>query len=187
MSKRRISAGPYIVPMPVVLVGALVDGKANFMTAAFCTIVNTQPAVIACGLNPTHCTSRGIEAQGCFSINLPSRDQVEITDYCGLNSGDSVDKSDIFRTFQGDLPAPLIEECSLNAECRLIATHRLPVDTVYLAEIVAVHADDRVLTEGKLDWRKVQPLLFTFPDAMYWQLGESAGKAWSVGKKFQRD
>ena len=36
-------------PMPVVLVGAEVEGKANFMTAAFLGIANYKPPVVAYG------------------------------------------------------------------------------------------------------------------------------------------
>jgi flavin reductase (DIM6/NTAB) family NADH-FMN oxidoreductase RutF len=186
MSKQRIEPGPYLVPMPIVLVGALVEGKPNFMTAAFCSIVNTRPPAIACGLSPKHRTCRGIEANGCFSINLPESEQMEITDYCGLNSGDRVDKGKLFRTFTGELAgAPMIEECAVTAECRLLHTHALPVDTVYIAEIVSVYAEDRVLSQEKLDWQKLRPLLFTFPEGAYYRLGDRIDKAWSVGKRYR--
>ena len=45
MVKKKIKPGPFLVPMPVVLVGSVVDGKPNFMTAAFSTIVNFNPPV----------------------------------------------------------------------------------------------------------------------------------------------
>ena len=182
MSKQRIEPGPYLVPMPIVLVGAMVDGKPNFMTAAFCTIVNTRPPTIVCGLNPEHRTCRGMEENGCFSINLPELDQVEVTDYCGIHSGNEVDKSQLFRTFTGELPAPMIEECAVTAECRLVHGHPLAIDTVYVGEIVSVHAEERVLTDGALDWQKLRPLLFTFPDGAYRRMGERLAKAWDVGK-----
>jgi flavin reductase (DIM6/NTAB) family NADH-FMN oxidoreductase RutF len=173
--------------MPTVIVGAMVDGKPNFMTAAFCAIVNTRPPTVACGLNPKHRTCRGMVENGCFSINLPELHQVEITDYCGLCSGDRVDKSQLFRTFSGELPgAPMIEECAVTAECRLVHSHPLAIDTIYVGEIVSVHAEERALTDGQLDWQKLRPLLFTFPDGAYWRMGERLAKAWDVGKGFRR-
>jgi flavin reductase (DIM6/NTAB) family NADH-FMN oxidoreductase RutF len=187
MSKQRLQPGPYLVPMPAVLVGSVVGGKPNFMTAAFGSIVNFRPPAIALGLSPKHRTCRGIEEHRCFSVNIPSDDQVEITDYCGLVSGDRVDKSELFKTFSGELAAaPLIEACALGAECRLLHSYPLEVDTVYVAEIVAVHADERVLTDGKVDWRKLRPMIFTFPDAAYWRLGDYLAKAWDVGKGLRR-
>jgi flavin reductase (DIM6/NTAB) family NADH-FMN oxidoreductase RutF len=187
MARKTIKPGPYIVPMPTVLVGSVVDGRANFMTAAFCGIANFQPPVIACGLSPTHRTCRGIEELGVFSVNVPSEDQVVITDYCGVVSGDKVDKSAVFETFTGSLDgAPMIAGCPLTAECRLLQKVPFEVDTLYIAEIVAVHADDSVLTDDKVDWNKLRPLIFTFPDGAYWRMGEYLAKAWSVGKKHQR-
>lgn len=184
MAKTIIKPGPFIVPMPTVLVGALVDGRPNFMTAAFCGIANFKPPVIGCGLSPTHRTSRGIEQHQQLSINVPSQDQVVITDYCGLVSGDKVDKSTLFETFTGTLPgAPMIASCALTAECRLVQSIPFGVDTLYLAEIVSVHADEAILTDGQVDWHKLRPLLFTFPDAGYWAMGEYLAKAWSVGKQ----
>jgi flavin reductase (DIM6/NTAB) family NADH-FMN oxidoreductase RutF len=184
MAKRIIKPGPYIVPMPTVLVGSLVDGRPNFMTAAFCGIANFKPPVIGCGLSPTHRTCRGIEEHGAFSINLPDADQVVVTDYCGLVSGDKVDKGTLFETFTGELAAaPMIASFPLTAECRLIQSVPFGVDTLYLAEIVTVHAEEAVLTGENVDWHKLHPLIFTFPDSGYWRMGEYVAKAWSVGKQ----
>jgi flavin reductase (DIM6/NTAB) family NADH-FMN oxidoreductase RutF len=187
MTKKSIAPGPFVVPMPVVLVGALVDGKPNFMPAAFVGIANMKPAVIGCGLNPAHQTCQGIEREKVFSLNLPSADQVEITDYCGIHSGKEVDKASLFTTFTGAATAaPMIESCKLTAECRLIHSVPYAVDTLYLGEIVAVHVDEEALVNGKPDWKKIAPLLFTFPDSGYWKLGDPLARAWSVGKNFKR-
>ena len=53
-------------------------------------------------------------------------------------------------------------------------------------EIVDVHADEAVLDRGEVDWAKVRPLLFTFPQPTYWRLGEPAGRAWSMGKGYRK-
>jgi flavin reductase (DIM6/NTAB) family NADH-FMN oxidoreductase RutF len=185
MAKIPIAPGPYLVPMPTVLVGSMVEGRPNFMTAAFCSIVNIRPPVIACGLSPKHRTCRGLEETRVFSINVPTVEQVEITDHCGLVSGDNVDKSGLFDVSAGSLGAPLIAECPITAECRLLSSTPLDVDTVYLGEIVSVQADESVLTDGDLDWSKVRPLLFTFPKGNYWRFGEHVARAWSVGKGFR--
>lgn len=184
MARKSITPGPYIVPMPAILVGSLVEDRPNFMTAAFCGIANFQPPMIACGLSPAHRTCRGIEEHRQLSINVPSQDQVVVTDYCGLVSGDKVDKGALFETFIGALDAaPMISAFPLTAECRLVKSVPLGVDTLYIAEIVGVHAEEEVLTDGEVDWSKVRPLLFTFPAPSYWRLGDFAGRAWSIGKQ----
>ncbi len=185
MKRIKLEPGPFVVPMPVALVGANVDGKANFMPAAFVAVVNTRPPVVACGLSPGHHTCAGIVASRCFSLNLPSADLVEATDWCGLTSGRATDKSRVFDVSPGEVTgAPLVGQCRLSAECRLLQTVPFAVDTVYFGEVVAVYADEAVVTDGEPDWRKLAPLLFTFPDASYWKLGERVAQAWSVGKRF---
>jgi flavin reductase (DIM6/NTAB) family NADH-FMN oxidoreductase RutF len=184
MSKKTIEPGPFLVPMPTVLVGSVVEGRANFMAAAFCAVVDFRPPKLACGLSPKHRTCRGIVEHGAFSISVPSVEQVEVTDYCGLVSGDKVDKSALFDTFTGTLGVPMISDCPLTAECRLLNSIPLDVDTLYLGEIVSVHAEERVLTDGKVDWGKLQPLIFSFPGGHYWRLGEHVAKAWDIGKGY---
>ena len=186
MKKIEIEPGPFIVPMPTVLVGAVVDGKPNFMTAAFVGIVNFKPPIIACGLSPTHYTCNGIAETGVFSINLPHAGMVVETDWCGIFSGDKKDKSAVFETFTGKTPlAPMISDCRLTAECKVVNTVKFEIDTVYFGEIVGVHVDESALVNGKPDWAAIAPLLFTFPDNGYWKLGEYVAKAWSVGKQFK--
>lgn len=185
MPKIQIEPGPFIVPMPVVLVGANVEGRPNFMTAAFVGIVNVSPPIIVCGLNATHHTSLGIVANRSFSLNVPSEAMVEVTDWCGIASGNKTDKSTAFTVVPGRVTgAPMVSECRLTAECRLVDTRPFTPDVSYFAEIVAVYADEEVMTDGALDWSKVSPLLFTFPDKSYRTLGDKIAKAWSVGKDY---
>jgi flavin reductase (DIM6/NTAB) family NADH-FMN oxidoreductase RutF len=187
MAKKHIEPGPFIIPMPTVLVGAMVEGKPNFMTAAFVGIVNFRPPIIACGLSPTHLTCKGITANKAFSINIPPAEMVEKTDYCGLYSGTKVDKAGLFDLFHGDLEgAPMINECRLSAECKLIDSVPYEVDTMFLGEIVSIYADEEVAEDGNLDWAKINPLIFTFPDKGYWKLGDYLARAWKVGKGLKK-
>lgn len=172
--------------MPVVLVGADIGGKPNFMTAAFVAITNVKPPMVACGLNPKHHTCDGIEANRAFSLCLPSADQVEVVDWCGIVSGEKTDKSEVFTVFRGELSgAPMIEQCALCAECRLVQSTPYGLDSLFVAEIVSVHARPELLDGGKPDWKKISPLLFTFPEASYWKLGDYVAKAWHVGKGYE--
>lgn len=185
MSKVKLEPGPFVLPMPLALIGAEVNGKPNFMPAAFLGIANFKPTVVACGLSPTHLTCDGISANGTFSLNLPGPEIVEATDWCGIRTGHKIDKSTVFETFSGELEkAPMIKGCRLTAELRLIKTEAFEVDTVYYGEVVAVYVDDGALRDGSPDWKKVNPMLFTFPDKGYWQLGDFVAKAWSVGKDY---
>jgi flavin reductase (DIM6/NTAB) family NADH-FMN oxidoreductase RutF len=186
MSKVNLGANAYIYPMPVTLVGAMVEERANFMAVGWVMRVNRQPPLLAVALNKAHYTPKGIRAQRSFSVNFPGADLMEKADYCGLVSGHKVDKSGLFRVFFGELKtAPLIEECPLGLECRVFDVVELPANDLFIGEIVAAYADEDCLSDGQPDILKINPLVLTMPDNNYWTVGAHAGRAWGAGKKLK--
>jgi flavin reductase (DIM6/NTAB) family NADH-FMN oxidoreductase RutF len=176
-----------LYPMPVTIVGALVDGRVNFINIAHVGIFNAAaPHRISLGMGKAHFTTAGIRANKAFSVNLPSQDMVTVADYVGLVSGKSVDKSKVFDVFWGELAgAPLIKSCKVAMECRLVETVDARTHDVFVGEIVATWADPAVLTDGRIDLGKVRPLLFDMSSREYWTLGPSIARCWSEGKKHQ--
>jgi flavin reductase (DIM6/NTAB) family NADH-FMN oxidoreductase RutF len=176
----------FVYPMPMTLIGAMVDGRPNFMAAAWVSRVNFKPAMMMIALGAHH-TNQGIEREGAFSINVPDAALLEKTDYCGIVSGKKVDKSKLFEVYHGSLAgAPLIKECPLAIACRLTQTVVLPFDTLYIGDVIEVFTEERFLTDGKPDVQKMNPFTLTMPDNRYWRVGELAGRAWSDGKKIKR-
>jgi flavin reductase (DIM6/NTAB) family NADH-FMN oxidoreductase RutF len=175
----------YVYPMPMTIIGAVVAGKPNFMAAAWVARVNFKPPMMMIALGAHH-TNLGVEANGAFSINVPDVPLLEKTDYCGIVSGKKVDKSKLFDVFFGSLPgAPLIRECPVSMACRLHQAVQLPFDTLYIGDIVEVYTEERFLTDGRPDIKKINPFTLTMPDNRYWRVGEEAGRAWSAGKKLK--
>ncbi|HVO68287.1 MAG TPA: flavin reductase, partial [Syntrophales bacterium] len=114
-------------------------------------------------------------------------DLMEKVDYCGLVSGEKVDKSKIFDIFYGDLPnAPMVRQCPLCMECNLVTAVDLPSNTLFIGEIMETYTEERFLTNSKPDIKKINPFTLTMPDNNYWNVGENAGKAWSIGKDFRK-
>lgn len=183
--KPSIGAKNCLYPMPTTLIGANVDGKPNYIVIAHVGIMDLQS--VSLGMAKAHYTNAGIKENGTFSVNIPSVDMVEKTDYCGIVSGKKVDKSPIFRHFYGSLgTAPMIEECPVNMECKLIRTVDFPKHDIFIGEIVETFCEDKYLTEGALDFAKVQPILFVMNDRGYWKLGERFARAWSVGRDLKK-
>lgn len=181
--KTNIGNNVFVYPMPVTLVGTKVEGKANFMAVGWVSRVNGNPPYIGIGINKNHHTTKGILENGAFSINFPSTDMVEKTDYCGLVSGRKEDKSKLFEVFYGQMEAaPMINECPLNLECGLVNTVEFPTNYFFIGEILAAYAEEEYLTDGKPDIKKMKPLLLTMPDNSYWTVGDYKGKAWEIGK-----
>lgn len=187
MKKTTLGPKTFLYPMPTVLVGALVNRKPNYLAIAFCGIVNHDPPMISVSLGKQHYTNQGIRDNHTFSVNIPSVDMVEITDYCGITSGNRVDKSILFGTFYGDLEtAPMIEECPLNLECRLVEIIDFGDHSeLFVGEIVQTHIGEEYLTENLPDVRKMRPIVFTMHDNNYWHIGEHLAQAWHVGRDFK--
>lgn len=183
MPKISIDTNAFVYPMPMVLVGAMVDGKANFMAVGWVSRVNFKPPMIAVALGPHH-TNKGIEQNRAFSVNIPDCALIDKTDYCGLVTGSHTDKSGVFDVFYGDkVPAaPLIAQCPLCMACTLVEQVRLPFNTLYIGKIEEVVAEQDCLTEGRPDVQKLKPFTLTMPDNNYWAVGPNIGRAWSAGK-----
>jgi flavin reductase (DIM6/NTAB) family NADH-FMN oxidoreductase RutF len=168
--------------MPVTLIGALVDGKPNYITIAHVGIIDMGHVSLSMG--KVHYTNAGIRENGTFSVNLPSVAMVKETDYCGLVSGRKADKGAMFETFYGVLEtAPMIAGCPVNMECRLVQTVDMPRHDVFIGEVVASYCDEDVSADNGVDFSKVEPILFAMYDRGYFRLGERFADAWSAGKE----
>jgi flavin reductase (DIM6/NTAB) family NADH-FMN oxidoreductase RutF len=186
--KKNIGNQNVLYPTPVTIVGALVNGKINFINIAHVGILNSGvPHLISLGMRKIHHTNAGIRENKTFSINILSQDKMVEMDYVGMVSGSKTDKSGVFETFFGELKtAPIIKNCPLSMECRLYDIYELKTHDVFIGEIVATHADEAVLSDGKVDLAKVKPLLFDMASKKYWSLGPTVGSCWSVGEQYKK-
>lgn len=184
MAKTKLGPQTLLCPMPAVLVGSLVEGKANFMTAAWCAIACMKPPAISVAINNSRHTLKGIRDTGTFSVNVPSTPLVKEVDFCGIYSGKKKDKSGVFDLFYGDLrTAPLIRECPLNLECKMTHSLDLGSHSLVVGQIMESHVDDDCLTDGKPDPEKMDPLVYLTSIQRYGKLGELIAKAFHVGKE----
>lgn len=175
IGKERVGA------VPVVIAGALVGGKANYITlGGFGSMSRAPPIVYVTSAKP-HYTNAGIRETGYFSVNVPSPDLVQKTDYVGLVSGRDTDKSGVFTPFYGSVDkAPMIRECPVNILCKVIKEIDLPNNDVFLGEILEVYVSKECLTDGKPDLKKINPVLLA--GGLYWELGSVVGTAYRDGK-----
>ena len=187
----KILMGPQtlIYPMPALLVGANVDDKPNFMTVAWCGIANGEPPMLSVAIRHYRYTLRGIRQSLTFSANIPSTDMVIETDYCGLKSGLKVNKAEDchFKVFYGKLDsAPLIEQCPINLECKVVHILDLGSHSLIVGRIEETHISESCLTDGKPDVDKIKPLTYiTAPARHYQALGKVIAKAYSIGEEMK--
>lgn len=190
MKKVALGAQPLVYPMPAFLIGADVDGKANFMTAAWSGIANSNPPMITVALQHHRSTLKGIKQNGAFSINVPSVEQAVETDYCGIISGSKEDKVAVcgFTVFRGKIKSvPMIEQCPVSLECRVVHILNLGSHELVVGQIEEVHMSEECLTNGEPDLAKVNPLIYcTGPDKSYHRMGDRVASAFSVGMEMKK-
>ncbi|MBW1961791.1 MAG: flavin reductase family protein [Deltaproteobacteria bacterium] len=189
---KKITFGPetYVYPKPAFLIGANVNGKPNFMAAAWCGIVNSEPPMIGVGIRPQRHTFKGVKENGTFSVNVPSIEHVQQMDYCGIYSGVREDKNNVcgFTIFYGKLKtAPMIEQFPVNLECSVVKEVKLGTHFLFIGQIQQVHVSENVLTNGLPDVEKIKPIIYSSGAEMaYYGLGSRLGAAHSCGKELKR-
>ena len=163
MNKTILDNKTFISPMPALLIGSLVDGNPNFMTAAWTGIATAEPPMITIGIEPERYTYKGILQNMAFSVNVPSADLVEEVDLCGRESGNITDKVKVckFQVFYGEIEtAPLIEQCPVNLECRVVHILNVGSYSLVIGQIEQAHVSKNCLTNGLPDVLKVDPIVF---------------------------
>ena len=183
----KVKLGPqFYLQSPITIIGATVDGKPNFQTAAWVSFANHKPNYIMAALNQNHFTAQGIRESETFSVNIPSSDMMIVVDYIGSNSGRDVDKTELFEVFYGDLKtAPMVRECPVNIEAKLVKTIQLPANHIFIGEVTEVYVGKDYQKEDSLDAEKIDPMIFSFWDMMYRKIGDPIGKAWFEGSKYK--
>lgn len=194
MNKQKLGPWNLLSPLLPVLVGTNVGDKPNYITVAFVGWLCYDTISVSVGHKQY--SNAGIQENGTFSVNQPSAGMVQKLDYCGLYSGSKVDKSVLFENFYGELQtAPMIKECPVNFECKVIQSIDRPVHTVFIGEVREVYFDANCLTDGVPDISKIDPILFSPKlgakvstkkfSGSYWRLGEHLAEAWKIGKELK--
>lgn len=173
MKRRELGPTTLLFPLPAVLVSCAHDGRRNVLTIAWTSTVASQPPAVAIGVRPERYSHEIIKSSGGFVINVPARDMLYATDYCGTVSGKTVDKFEALKLNTAParvVEAPLITDCPINIECIVRHTLECGSHTVFIGEVVEVHIDESIVGPGgDIDVARMGP--FAFYGAGYWSLG----------------
>ena len=131
-----------------------------------------------------HKTTENIELTGAFTVSFADVRTVAESDYLGIASGtkvpDKVARVGFTVSPSPNVDAPIIDQYPLTLECRVVSWK----DGILVGEVVNMSADECILTDGKVDLGKLQPIVFDAAALTYRALGEVVGQAWGSGKKF---
>ena len=172
--------------MPVLIVGTYDEnGCPNAMNAAWGGIYDTNQVMVC--LADDHKTTENIKATGAFTISFATSRMVAACDYVGIVSANDVPDKFAragFSVIKSEhVNAPIIAELPMTVECELIKFNE---DGICIGKIVNVSAEESILDEnGKVDAKKLDPLIYDSVTHAYWSFGEKVGKAFSDGKKIK--
>lgn len=173
--KRNIGAVPALYPCPVVVVGAMVDGKPSWTLAAHAGTVAHSHLMVS--LVKVHYINKGIRENKELSFNVVDEAWLKKADRMGVISANRTDKSEAFSYSIGENGAPVINDAKVSIECEVDGNYELENFDNFICRIQATYADDSVLNaDGKIDYHVLKPVLFEFPTYEYFVTGEAVGK-----------
>ena len=186
MSKVQWKGGTFIYPIPAVMVSCGTMEKSNIITVAWTGILNTNPAMCYISVRPERYSHNIIKENGEFAINLTTRQLAYATDWCGVKSGRDVDKfkeMKLTKEKANIISVPLIKESPVSVECKVKEIVPLGSHDMFVAEIVAIDADEKYIDEkGAFDISKCD--LIAYANGGYYPLEKKIGKfGYSVQKK----
>ena len=163
-----------------------IDFKHNLITVAWAGIVCSNPPMVSVSIRPERYSRGLIESTGEFTVNIPTVDMAEAVDYCGMVSGRDVDKFKAvnFTAKKGSkVAAPIVNECPLALECKVVHSLKLGSHIMYVGEIVAVQAEKSLIDEkGKFNLTEAN--ILGYAHGGYYGLTECVGTfGFSVKKK----
>ena len=172
--KKNIGATLALYPSPLIVVGAMVEGKPTWTLVAHAGTMAHSHLMVS--LVQTHYINRGIRETGKLSVNVVDASWLKAADRMGTVSGSKVDKSDAFKWTMGENGAPLIDDAKVSIECDVNGNYELEHFDHFICKILATYADETVLNEkGKIDYHTFKPVLFEFPTYEYFVTGDKVG------------
>lgn len=190
MAKQLWKPGNMIYPLPAVMV-SVTDGEGhdNIITVAWTGTVCTNPAMAYISVRPSRYSYDMIRKTGEFVINLTTEKLAFATDFCGVSSGRDVDKFrklNLTKEKAQFVSAPMIGEAPVSIECRVREVKELGSHDMFLADVLAVHADEAYIDKNNR-FRLNDAGLLVYSHGEYLAGGRKVGSfGYSVKKKQQK-
>ena len=178
-----------IFPMPVLMIATYnEDGSVNVMNAAWGTMLERD--MVALNLTETHKTVQNIKARGAFTVSIADAAHAVEADYFGVESGnhttDKLARSGLTASKAETVDAPVINEFPICLECQFIEYQGGEYGMGVIGKVVSVTADERVMTDGRVDVEKVQAIAFDPYTHGYYKVTERVGGAFKDGLKLKK-
>ena len=191
MGKQEWKPGNMLYPLPAVMV-SVTDGQGNdnIITVAWTGTICTNPPMVYISVRPSRYSYEMLKKTGEFVINLTTEELAFATDYCGVRSGRDVDKfkeAHLTKEPAQFVKAPMIKESPVSIECRVTEVKKLGSHHMFLAEVLAVHAQQEYIDKNnKFQLNKAKPIVYSHGE--YLGTGKSLGTfGYSVKKRKKQE
>ncbi len=189
--KETWKPGNMLYPLPAVMV-SVTDGQGNdnIITVAWTGTICTNPPMVYISVRPSRYSYEMLKKTGEFVINLTTEELAFATDYCGVRSGRDVDKfkeAHLTKEPAQFVKAPMIKESPVSIECRVTEVRELGSHHMFLAEVLAVHAQQEYIDKNnKFQLNKAKPIVYSHGE--YLGTGKSLGTfGYSVKKRKKQE
>lgn len=178
MAKQTWKPGNMLYPLPAVMVSVTDgEGKDNIITVAWAGTVCTNPPMVSISVRPSRYSYEMIKKTGEFVINLTTEELAFATDYCGVRSGRDVDKfkeMKLTKEAAEYVKAPMIKEAPVSIECRVKEIRELGSHHMFIADVLAVHAEEAYMDENnKFQLNKANLMVYSHGE--YLATGKTLG------------
>ena len=182
--RKNFGKKPWVYPQPVLMIGTYDEnGTPNLMNAAWGGQYGANTVMLCLG---SHKTTDNIKLKGAFTVSFATAGTVIPCDYVGIvsanNEPDKLKKAGFTVVKSEFVDAPIINELPLTLECKLLKFNE---DGNVIGEIINVSADESILTDDKVDYKKLDAIIFDPTAAAYIRLGEKVGNAFKDGAKLK--
>lgn len=182
--KKQLDSKMGVFPMPVLMIATYNDDDTvDVMNAAWGTMESRDKVLLKLGEG--HKTTKNIRERKAFTVSIANAENVVEADYFGVVSGnntpDKFEKSKMTAVKSENVDAPIVNEFPVCMECELAEIESKPEGATVIGKVVAMCADEEVLTDGKVDISKLSAIAFDPFTFGYYTLGERVGTAYHDG------
>ncbi len=178
-------------PTTLVVTGTMED--ANIVTIAWVSLLTSLPPSLGISVGQRGFSGEAIKKNRNFTVNIATVDIMKEADFCGITSGKDLDKfkeSGLTKMPSKHIESPIIKECPLNLECKLVDWQIVGRTNHFIGEILETHIDTDKLKDvnkyGSIDIEVFNPLIYIGGVREYRKVGEKVGDPYSIGNQLKK-
>ncbi|MCF8228212.1 MAG: flavin reductase family protein [Bacteroidales bacterium] len=191
--KSKLGPQRIMFPLPTALVVAGNMERSNIITIAWINMLTGLPPTLGVSIGSKGYSAELIKKNKDFSVNLASVEIMREADFCGITSGEEVDKfsaTGLTKIPSDKIHSPIIQECPVNIECKLVETRMTGRTHQLVGEILQTHVDEDKIRDTKrpdsIDILSINPLIYYSRAREYWALGRKVGDAYKIGYELKQ-